>query len=144
MKKTEQDVSLPHGVEQNIKTDLLGMIHSAENPFDIICRVAEYLEEASHEDGYAEQVKANLRSIYGVCLLDEKLLTDELHDVEERLKKIQDSYENGEFTEEERTRIRFAIDEHKRNIERLKLRIQLATVNKTSMMMKTHQGYLEE
>ncbi len=132
----EQDVSLPHGVDQTIKMDLLGMIANAENPFDIIYHVAKYLEKTSYEAGYAERVKENIRSVYGVCLLDEKLMTDELHDVEERLKRIEASYETGDFTEEEKTRIGFAIEHHKKDIERLKERIQIATANHESLMME--------
>ena len=36
MKEKEQDVSLPHGEDQIIKMDILGMIHRAESPFEII------------------------------------------------------------------------------------------------------------
>ena len=39
------DISVPHGLQQNIKMELLGLIHSGENPFHIICRLAEYLED---------------------------------------------------------------------------------------------------
>ena len=34
------DVSVPHGVEQNIKMELLAMIHSGESPYLIIDHVA--------------------------------------------------------------------------------------------------------
>ena len=77
----EADISAPHGVQQNIKMDLLGMIHSAENPFDIIYEVAKYLEKASAEDGYADIIRDNIRSVYGLALGEKKLLQDELNDV---------------------------------------------------------------
>ena len=82
---TENDVSKPHGLQQNIKMELMGMIHSAENPFDIICHIADYLEEVSAEDGYANHVRENLRAVYGLALGERKLLTDELADVIARL-----------------------------------------------------------
>ncbi|MBQ7514946.1 MAG: hypothetical protein IJS96_01575 [Schwartzia sp.] len=133
MIEKQTDVTLPHGLEQNIKMELLGMIHNAENPFDIILHVAKYLEKVSAEAGYADHVRADLRAIYGLALLDKKLLTDEKKDVEERLARIQQAYDTADFTEEERHRIRFAINLHKKNIERLQERIHEAEVNGTSM-----------
>ena len=53
--------------------------------------------------------------------LDNKfILEKELSEVETRLKKIQAAYENPEFTEEEHIRIGFAVERHKKEIERLK------------------------
>ena len=78
------DVSVPHGVEQNIKMELLAMIHSGESPYLIIDHVARYLEEASAEPGYANHIRENMRAVYGCALLQKKLLTDELSDEEAR------------------------------------------------------------
>lgn len=36
----------PHGREQQIKMEILDMIHSGENPFDIIYHMAKWLEKA--------------------------------------------------------------------------------------------------
>ena len=80
----------------------------------------------THEAGYAHEVRQGLRSVYGLAMHDRKLLADELSDVEERLKRIEESHETGDFTDEERTRIEFAIVLHKKNIERLKGLIQHA------------------
>ncbi len=131
MIEKQQDVTLPHGVDQNIKMDLLGMIQSAENPFDIICHVAKYLERASAEAGYADHVRDNIRTVYGIALQDRKLLADELRDVEERLARIRQASETGDFTEEEHHRIGFAIQLHEKNIQRLKDRIREAEINGT-------------
>ncbi len=114
----------PH--THQMKMELLDMIHRAENPFDILYRMAVRLEADSGEPGYADYVKDQLRAVYGFALQDKKLMTDELRDVEKRLTRIEKARENPEFTEEERTRIGFAIDRHKKNIERLKLLIQRA------------------
>ena len=127
------NLSRPHGQEQQLKMELLNMIHSAENPFDIICHVARQLEADSGEPGYAQYVEEQLRAVYGFALQHKKLLTDELHDVEKRLKIIEERNKNGDFTEEEHTRIGFAIDRHKKNIERLKTMIQKAEADGTSL-----------
>ncbi len=136
MGEKQRDVTVPHGREQTIKMDIMGMIHSAENPFDIIYHVAKYLEKESSEDGYAQAVRDNMRSVYGLALLDEKLMADELRDVEERLGRIRHAYDTGDFTEEEKKRIRYAITLHEANIQRLKDRIHEAEVNGTSLYME--------
>ena len=105
---------------ENIKMKMLGMINSAASPYDIIYEIAKELESVTHEASYAHEVRQGLRSVYGLAMHDRKLLADELADVEERLKRIEESHEKGDFTDEERTRIEFAIVLHKKNIERLK------------------------
>lgn len=115
-----------HGVEQNIKMELLGMIHSGESPYLIIDHVARYLEAVSDEPGYADHIRENLRSVYGCALLQKRLLTDELKDVEARLKKIEEAQAKNDFTEEEKIRIGFAITLHQKNIQRLKGLIELS------------------
>lgn len=111
---------------ENIKMKMLDMINSAASPYDIIYEIAKELEAVTHEAGYAHEVRQGLRSVYGLAMHDRKLLADELADVEERLKRIEESHETGDFTDEERTRIEFAIVLHKKNIERLKSLIQHA------------------
>lgn len=136
MGEKQTDVTRPHGREQSIKMDIMGMIHSAENPFDIIYHVAKYLEKESAEDGYAAQVRVNMRAVYGLALLDEKLMRDELGDVEERLGRIRHAYDTGDFTEEEKKRIKYAITLHETNIQRLKDRIHEAEINGTSLYLE--------
>ena len=111
---------------ENIKMKMLGMINSAESPYDIIYEIAKELEAVTHEGGYAHEVRQGRRSVYGLAMHDKKLLADELADVEERLARIEKAHAEGDFTEEEKTRIEFAIVLHKKNIERLKGLIQHA------------------
>lgn len=126
-------VTQPHGKEQQIKMEILSMIHSGENPFDIIYHVAKYLEAVSGEPGYAKYVEDQIRSIYGLALAHIKPMQDELQEVEARLQRIEKSYENPAFTEEEHIRIGFAINHHKKNIERLKIMIQKAKADHEDM-----------
>ncbi|MBQ8698495.1 MAG: hypothetical protein IJ521_05820, partial [Schwartzia sp.] len=121
------------GEDQIIKMDILGMIHSAENPFDIIYHVANYLEKKSKEAGYAQIVLENMRTVYGVVLGEQKLLTDELRDVEARLAHIEEVLKTAELTEEESIRADFAVTLHKKNIERLKTRIHELEANGESL-----------
>ncbi|MBR1553482.1 MAG: hypothetical protein IJ631_05670 [Schwartzia sp.] len=133
MSDDKHSIPMPNHSRQVLKMDILGMIHSAENPFDIINHIANYLEKESNEAGYAQTVRDNLRTVYGVVLGDKKLLTDELKDVEARLARIEESCKANPLTEEELTRANFAITLHKKNIERIKTRIQELTANEESL-----------
>lgn len=119
-------VSMPHGNEQQIKMEIVDLIHRGESPYDIIYHVAQWLESVSGERGYAQYVEEQIRAVYGFALEHVKPMQNELRDVEARLKRIEAAYEKPEFTEEEHIRIGFAIERHKKNIERLKELIQRA------------------
>ncbi len=136
MSETENTPSLPNNEDQILKTDILGMIHNAENPFDILYHIARFLEKKSQEPGYAQTVLENMRTVYGVVLGEKKLLTDELRDVEARLERIEATCKSEELTEEESTRAGFAITLHKKNIERLKNRIHELEANGESLYFK--------
>ena len=126
-------VTQAHGVQQQVKMEILNMIHSGESPFDIIYHIAKRLEDVSGEPGYAKYVEDQIRAVYGFALEHVKPMKDKLHEVEERLKKKKKSYENPDFTEEEHIRIGFAINRHKKNIERLKVMIQKAEADHDDM-----------
>ncbi len=128
-KELDPLITQPHGQEQQAKMEIVNMIHSGESPFDIIYHIAKRLETASGEPGYAKYVEDQIRAVYGFALEHEKPMQDELHEVEARLERIKKSYENPDFTEEEHIRIGFAIERHKKNIQRLKIMIQQATAN---------------
>ena len=134
MAEIEETVEAQPHVHQ-MKMELLDMIHRAENPFDILYSLAVRLEKDSGEPGYAAYVQEQLRAVYGFALQDKKLMMDELHDVEKRLARIEKAKENPAFTEEERIRIGFAVERHKKNIERLKLLIQRAEADHRSLYL---------
>ena len=104
MSENPQTTPTPNHDDQVVKTDILGMIHNAENPFDILYHIAVYLEKKSQEPGYAKTVLENIRTVYGVVLGEQKLLTDELRDVEARLARIEEACKSSELSEEEAAR----------------------------------------
>ena len=120
MADTEPARTLPHGGQQQVKMEIAGMIHGGESPYDIIYHVAQWLERTSGEPGYAAYIEEQMRAVYGLALMHVRPMEDELRDVEERLARIRIAYEKPEFTEEEKKRIHFAMDLHKKNIVRLK------------------------
>ena len=117
-----------YSTAEDIKVRLLSMIENAENPFEIIMYMAKELEKLSNEVGYAKHIEENLRAVYGFIFLHEKLLADELKEVEDRLKIIESRMKSDKFTEEEKTRMVFAAEKHRKNIERIKFIIEEAKV----------------
>ena len=59
-------------------------------------------------------------------LLEEKPLADELKEVEERAQRIKAAYEGGDFNDEEKARIKMALEAHEKNIARLQKMINEA------------------
>ena len=131
MAAEEDLVRQPHGKEQQIKMEIVSMIHGGESPYDVIFHVAKWLEQASGEPGYAQYVEDAMRAVYGLALVHVRPMEDELRDVQARLVRIREAYGKPEFTEEEKKRMRFAIDLHEKNIERLKALIERAKVSGT-------------
>lgn len=129
MAGAEELIRQPHGREQQVKMEIVSMIHGGEPPYDVIYHVAQWLEKASGEPGYAQYVLDAMRAVYGCALQHVRPMEDELRDVEARLVRIRAAYENPVFTEEEKKRIRFAIDLHVKNIARLKECIARAKAN---------------
>ena len=132
----EATVLQPHGREQQVKMEILDMIHGGKDPFAIIYHVAKWLEKVSDEPGYAQYVEDQLKAVYGLALQHVRPMQEELAEVEARLERIKKAYASDDFTEEEHLRIGFAIEHHKKDIERLKERIQIATANHESLMME--------
>lgn len=121
-----------------IRTEILGMIHAAASPFDILMKVAKYLEETTHEVGYADKVRDNLRTVYGILLEDKKLLADELAEVRERLSRIEGALSDPKFTEEEKKRIEYAVILHRKRIKRLEEMIKHAEVYRTEPFIEKY------
>lgn len=117
-------VEAPHGVQESIKTELLKLVQEGADPFEIIYATTRYLEAASAERGYARHVIDNIRTIYGAALGEKKPLQDEIKELETRRKRILSYLEatkkDDTVTEDERSRLGFAVKAHQRRIDRLK------------------------
>ena len=46
-KDIQAEIARPHGREQQVKMEILDMIHRGESPYDIIYHVAKWLEDVS-------------------------------------------------------------------------------------------------
>lgn len=123
MQNVQELINTPHGVQQSIKMDLLEWIQEGKDPYEIIYGVAEYLEKASAERGYAQHIIDNIHTIYGEALREPKPLTDEIKAITTRRQRIVDYLEStardDTVSEEERARLNFAVKAHERKIQQL-------------------------
>ena len=107
------------GAAQELRIKLNESINAGKPPLEIILEVAKWLGEISGEDSYYQTTREQILAVYGFALRDEFILEDELAEVKARLEKIEAAYQNPEFTEEERIRIGYALENHKKEIARL-------------------------
>ncbi len=107
------------GAVQEIRIKLTDSINAGKDPLEIILELAKNLGEISGEDSFYDTTREQILAVYGFALKKIFILDDELAQVKARLEKISAAYENPEFTEEERIRIGYALENHKKEIERL-------------------------
>ncbi|MBQ6005274.1 MAG: hypothetical protein IJT57_05630 [Selenomonadaceae bacterium] len=107
------------GELQELRATLTDMINSGKPPLEIVLEVAKMLGEISGEESFYRSTREQILSIYGLAFKDEFILDDELGEVKSRLEKISAAYENPDFTEEEHIRIGYALENHRKEIERL-------------------------
>ena len=108
-----------YGAAQDVRIKLSELILSGKPPLEIVLELAKFLGEISGEDSYYQTTREQILATYGLVLKDEFILADELAEVKTRLEKISAAYENPDFTEEEHIRIGYALEAHKKEIDRL-------------------------
>lgn len=107
------------GAAQEVRIKLNDLILAGKPPLEIILELAKLLGEISGEDSYYRTTREQILTTYGLVLKDKFILEDELAEVRARLEKISAAYESPDFTEEEHIRIGYALEAHKKEIERL-------------------------
>ena len=107
------------GAAQELRIKLSDMINAGRPPLEIVLELAKSVGELSGEDSYYQTTREQILAIYGFALKEKFILDDELSEVKTRLEKISAAYENPDFTEEEHIRIGYALESHKKEIERL-------------------------
>lgn len=107
------------GAIQDLRIKLTSLINTGKPPIEIVLELAKSIGELSGENSYYQITREQILAIYGIALHDKFILDDELFDIKARLEKIYVAYKSSEFTEEERIRIGYALESHKKEIERL-------------------------
>ncbi|MCR5834846.1 MAG: hypothetical protein K6G55_09415 [Selenomonadaceae bacterium] len=107
------------GAAQELRAKLTEWINGGKNPMEIVLNIAKEVGELSGEDSYYEMTRDQILSVYGFALRENFILDDEIAEVRARLEKISAAYEDPKFNEEEHIRIGYALENHKKEIERL-------------------------
>ncbi|MBD3878085.1 MAG: hypothetical protein SR1Q5_00140 [Quinella sp. 1Q5] len=108
-----------YGVAQELRTMLTNSINAGKPPLEIVLKLAKAIGELSGEDSYYQMTREQILAVYGLVLNDKFVLEDEIAEVKARLEKISAAYQSDDFTEEEHIRIGYALENHKKEIERL-------------------------
>lgn len=107
------------GAAQELRIKLTDSINAGKPPLEIVLELAKLIGELSGEDSYYRTTREQILAVYGLALKDKFILEEELNEVRARLEKICAAYDNPDFTEEEHIRIGYALENHKKEIERL-------------------------
>ena len=90
-----------------------------KEPMEIILELAEIIGEISGEKNFYSNIQEQIFATYGKIFENKFALEKEIETVSERLKKIEAAAQNEDFDEDEHRRIIFALERHKKEIERL-------------------------
>lgn len=108
-----------YGAAEILREKLNESVSLVKDPLEIILEMAELLGELSGEKNFYRNIQEQLSTNYGLVLKNQFAIDKEIEIVSERMKKIEAASKNPEFDEDERRRMIFAIERHKKEIERL-------------------------
>lgn len=107
------------GAVENLREKLNDSITLCKDPLEIVLEMAEIIGELSGEKNFYRTIQENISTNYGKIFKNKIAIDKEIEIVSERLKKIEAATQNPEFDDDEKRRIIFALERHKKEIERL-------------------------
>lgn len=107
------------GAVEILREKLNNSVSLCKDPVEIILEMAELIGELSGEKNFFPTLQGQISTNYGKVLKNKFAIENEIEIVTERMKKIEAAAQNPEFDEEEHRRIIFALERHKKEIERL-------------------------
>lgn len=107
------------GAVERLRESLNEAVTLCKDPLEIVLEMAEIIGEISGEKNFYRNIQEQIFTMYGDIFKNKIALDKEIEIVNERLKKIETAAKNPEFDEDERRRIIFALERHKKEIERL-------------------------
>ena len=108
-----------YGAVEILREKLNNSISLCKDPLEIVLELAEMISEISDEKNFYRTIQEQISTNYGKVFKNQFAIDNEIKIVSERMKKIEESAENPEFDDDERRRMFFAIERHKKEIERL-------------------------
>ena len=108
-----------YGGVERLREYLNKTITMNKDPLEIILDMAKIIGEISGEEKFYRNIQEQIATTYGKVFENKFVLENEIKIVSERLKKIEAAAESKDFDEDEHRRIIFALERHKKEIERL-------------------------
>lgn len=108
-----------YGAAEILREKLNESVSLVKDPLEIVLEMAELLGELSGEKNFYRTIQEQISTNYGLVLKNQFAIDKEIEIVSERMKKIEAASKNPEFDEDERRRMIFALERHKKEIERL-------------------------
>ena len=112
-----------YGQLQKLREQIRDDIDLAKNPYQILLDVAETVGKITGEDNFPYEIREKINTVYSHALQDIPAMKIELDEISARRQKIQAAYDSDDFDEDEKRRIKFALDRHDTEIERLKSKL---------------------
>ena len=107
------------GAVERLREQLNSSITLCKDPLEIVLETAEIIGEISGEKNFYRNIQAQISATYGKIFKNKIALDKEIEIVTERLKKIEAAAQSEDFDDDEKRRIIFALERHKKEIERL-------------------------
>jgi hypothetical protein len=107
------------GAVEILREKLNDSVSLCKDPLEIVLEIAELVGELSGEKNFFPTLQGQISTNYGLVLKNKFAIDNEIEILTERMKKIEESSKNPEFDDEERRRMIFALERHKKEIERL-------------------------
>lgn len=108
-----------YGSVERLREKLNDSVTLCKDPLEIVLETAEIIGEISGEKNFYRNIQEQISATYGKIFKNKIALDKEIEIVSERLKKIEAAAQNPEFDDDEKRRIIFALERHKKEIERL-------------------------
>ena len=109
------------GKLQTLRQKIRDDINLAKNPCEILLEIVKEIGEITGEENFYPEVRDEIISVYGHVFNEKKVLEIELQEISGRREKIQAAIDNPNFGEDDKARMKNALERHDAEIARLNL-----------------------
>ena len=111
------------GTLQKLREQIRDEVTLGKNPYQILIDVAESIADITGEENFGVEIREKISDVYAYALKEPQAIKIELEEVKSRREKIKSAYESDEFDEDEKRRIKFALERHDAEIKLLEERL---------------------
>ena len=112
------------GSLQKLREKIRDEVTLGQNPYQILIDVADEISDITGEENFGVEIREKISALYAYALNEPQAIQIELEEVKARREKIKSAYEGGDFDEDTKRRIKFALDRHDAEIKTLEERLR--------------------